>query len=106
MITQSGFADVAKTVAQARGITVIELIPDFLVEAGIFSLIGGEYQQSGTDGFAQADDVALVLHTSGTTSRPKIVPLTHKNLWASTQNISLSLNLSQSDRCLNIMPHS
>jgi len=29
---------------------------------------------------AQEEDVALVLHTSGTTGRPKAVPLTHKNL--------------------------
>lgn len=29
---------------------------------------------------AQPDDIALVLHTSGTTSRPKVVPLSHRNL--------------------------
>jgi len=38
------------------------------------------------------DDVAMILHTSGTTSRPKMVPLTHKNLMASARNISTTLN--------------
>jgi long-subunit acyl-CoA synthetase (AMP-forming) len=37
---------------------------------------------------AQADDVALILHTSGTTSRPKIVPLLQSNVAASAQNIA------------------
>ncbi|MGK7948471.1 MAG: condensation domain-containing protein [Xenococcaceae cyanobacterium] len=50
------------------------------------------------------DDIALVLHTSGTTSRPKIVPLTHKNLCTSAVNIATSLNLQASDRALNMMP--
>src|SRR5262245_58000891 len=36
---------------------------------------------------AGEDDVALVLHTSGTTSRPKMVPLRHRNLAASVANI-------------------
>ena len=36
---------------------------------------------------ATPDDIALVLHTSGTTSRPKIVPLAHKNIAASAANI-------------------
>ena len=31
-----------------------------------------------------ANDVALVLHTSGTTGRPKAVPLTHRNIIVST----------------------
>ncbi len=49
-------------------------------------------------------DVALVLHTSGTTSRPKLVPLRQRNLTASARNIARSLSLSDSDRCLNVMP--
>lgn len=54
--------------------------------------------------FAKLDDVALVLHTSGTTSRPKIVPLTHANLLTSAQSVSESLGLREDDRCLNVMP--
>jgi acyl-CoA synthetase (AMP-forming)/AMP-acid ligase II len=53
---------------------------------------------------ALADDVALVLHTSGTTSRPKIVPLTHRNVCASAQHIAKSTAFSASDRGLNVMP--
>ena len=55
-------------------------------------------------GQAGPDDVALVLHTSGTTSRPKIVPLLHRNLAASARHIGNTLALAPQDRCLNIMP--
>ena len=50
------------------------------------------------------DDVALVLHTSGTTSRPKRVPLSHRNLTASVENIVETYNLSDRDVSLCIMP--
>jgi acyl-CoA synthetase (AMP-forming)/AMP-acid ligase II len=46
----------------------------------------------------------MVLHTSGTTSRPKIVPLSQKNLCASAGHIASSLTLGTDDRNLNIMP--
>jgi acyl-CoA synthetase (AMP-forming)/AMP-acid ligase II len=46
----------------------------------------------------------LILHTSGTTSRPKIVPLLQSNLAASARNIGASLALTAADRCLNVMP--
>ncbi|HEX9887510.1 MAG TPA: AMP-binding protein, partial [Longimicrobiales bacterium] len=49
-------------------------------------------------------DTALLLHTSGTTSRPKLVPLSHANLRASAGSIRRSLGLISGDRCLNIMP--
>ena len=49
-------------------------------------------------------NIALILHTSGTTSRPKMVPLTHKNIINSAKNISHTLKLNKNDKCLNIMP--
>ena len=50
------------------------------------------------------DDVALVLHTSGTTSRPKRVPLTHANLIASVRNIIDTYGLTPEDVSLCVMP--
>jgi acyl-CoA synthetase (AMP-forming)/AMP-acid ligase II len=49
-------------------------------------------------------DVALFLHTSGTTSRPKGVPLTHGNLMASIANIAATYRLTPRDRSLIVMP--
>ena len=49
-------------------------------------------------------DVALVLHTSGTTSRPKRVPLTHQNLVASAGNIVNTYQLTPEDASLCVMP--
>ena len=51
-----------------------------------------------------ADEVALVLHTSGTTSRPKRVPLRHRNLLASTANIVATYALTGDDVAMCIMP--
>jgi acyl-CoA synthetase (AMP-forming)/AMP-acid ligase II/acyl carrier protein len=50
------------------------------------------------------DDVALLLHTSGTTAAPKRVPIRHRNLATSASNITNTLRLGPSDRCLGVMP--
>jgi acyl-CoA synthetase (AMP-forming)/AMP-acid ligase II len=50
------------------------------------------------------DDVALVLHTSGTTSRPKLVPLRQRNLAYSASNIGKTYNLTPDDVALCVMP--
>ena len=49
-------------------------------------------------------DVALVLHTSGTTGRPKQIPLTHANLCHSAANVARTLALAPEDRCVGVMP--
>jgi len=53
---------------------------------------------------ARPDDVALVLHTSGTTGRPKAVPLTHKNLTRTMRNIRQTYELTPKDRTMLVMP--
>jgi len=74
--------------------------------AGDFTLRADETAPKSTADISapQADDVALILHTSGTTSRPKIVPLLQSNVAASAHNIVASLGLGPQDRCLNVMP--
>jgi len=50
------------------------------------------------------DDVALVLHTSGTTSRPKLVPLRQRNLAFSAENIARTYGLTPDDVAMCVMP--
>lgn len=49
-------------------------------------------------------DLALVLHTSGTTKKPKIVPLTHENIACGGQCIASTIQMNKDDICLNTMP--
>ena len=104
LIVPSGEDSPARAVAQARGMRILELSPVNGAEAGLFTLAGEAQPQPSDDGYAQPEDVALVLHTSGTTSRPKIVPLTHANICTSARHIADTLGLGETDRCLNIMP--
>jgi acyl-CoA synthetase (AMP-forming)/AMP-acid ligase II/acetyltransferase-like isoleucine patch superfamily enzyme len=106
LIVSSGAHSPAQGVARRLGLAVIELPQEEDGSAGAFRLrLDSELPPNGcTDGFADESDTALVLHTSGTTSRPKIVPLTHLNICSSGNNIAQTLNLTSSDRCLNVMP--
>ncbi len=92
--------------AEELGINVLRLGVPPGAPAGSFEIGGGHADPSpaGAGGPAGPDDVALVLHTSGTTSRPKIVPLLHSNVCASAGNIAETLRLTPEDRCLNVMP--
>jgi acyl-CoA synthetase (AMP-forming)/AMP-acid ligase II/acetyltransferase-like isoleucine patch superfamily enzyme/acyl carrier protein len=104
LIVGSEMDSPAREVAQKCNIPIIELLPTCKAEAGVFELVMNNQASSAVGDFAQPDDIALVLHTSGTTSRPKIVPLTQTNICSSGHDISISLELRENDRCLNVMP--
>lgn len=103
LIVPEGADSPALDVADQLGIKVARLSFDPTGPAGVFSL-AAKRTGPASPKFAGGDDIALVLHTSGTTSRPKLVPLTNLNICASAENIADSLALSTADRCLNIMP--
>lgn len=103
LVVDSQLDSPAREVARRRNVQIIELEPDGQA-AGCFKLSGSNGEAAEHDDFALLEDIALVLHTSGTTSRPKIVPLTHANICASGTNVSSTLALTESDRCLNVMP--
>jgi acyl-CoA synthetase (AMP-forming)/AMP-acid ligase II len=93
-----------EAVAAAAGVTVIraEVRPDR--PAGAVALSGRNLSPPGAEACRFDPSVALVLHTSGTTARPKIVPLTRANLVASAANVARSLELTPDDRGLEVMP--
>ena len=104
LIVAAGSETPARSVAAKLGIAVIELkaLPER--GAGHYALVSSQTGKATSSGPAQPDEVALILHTSGTTSRPKIVPLSHRNVCASARNISATLQLTSADRELHVMP--
>ena len=89
------------------GLPVIGLEVDAAAPAGRARVAAEAAQVAGKSGAqrrARADDTALILHTSGTTARPKIVPIRQRQLVASARAIAAHLELSEADRCLNVMP--
>jgi acyl-CoA synthetase (AMP-forming)/AMP-acid ligase II len=109
LIVQAGSDSAAIDVARRLGVAIVELVTDPSKPAGSFTLRGPDGKDvvpaaGATPDLAQPDDVGLILHTSGTTSRPKQVPLRQRNLAASARHISRTLALTPDDRCMNIMP--
>ncbi len=81
-----------------------------IIEADLDSDGQVRFTSAGTVGpprardYSNDDETALVLHTSGTTSRPKRVPLSHTNLMISARNVSETYQLTAEDVSLCVMP--
>jgi acyl-CoA synthetase (AMP-forming)/AMP-acid ligase II/acyl carrier protein len=103
LITQSDLSPAA-AIARAQGIPVIELTPLPELAGGSFTLAAEPSASPVHYRPPLPGEIALVLHTSGTTSKPKLVPLTHANIVSSVFNIARTLRLNTSDKCLNLMP--
>jgi acyl-CoA synthetase (AMP-forming)/AMP-acid ligase II len=118
IILMEGAAPVARAAALEMGVLVYDLK---WAEGRTLHLIAPKQQGPGvrspdTSAIAKAatastplpspqpKDVALILHTSGTTSAPKGVPLTHGNLTRTLTNVCNTYRLQSSDVCMLVMP--
>ena len=112
LVVARGDEGPATQVARKRRIPVLALGKEDILPAGTFDLVPESNEDAALlakrgasrDSAPEPDDIALVLHTSGTTSRPKIVPLMQRNVTASAGHIAATLALGEADRCLNVMP--
>ena len=104
VMLEAGYDGPALTAAKKLGLTILwaETTPG--APAGRFALHAEDGGDTADAADPTAKDIALILHTSGTTSRPKIVPLVQSNIAASARNSVTALALAPEDRCLNVMP--
>jgi acyl-CoA synthetase (AMP-forming)/AMP-acid ligase II len=107
LVIAAGKETPVEAVAVRLGIPVARLVAQPEKGAGSFTL---EFPASlagaavAAPRMAGPENIALVLHTSGTTSRPKIVPLAQRNVCASARNIRETLSLTHKDVGLVVMP--
>src|SRR5215831_5925007 len=94
-------AEAARAAAAAANVEVIDCEID---EQGQVKISDGKLSARSGNGRTKGDDIALILHTSGTTSRPKRVPLTHQNLLTSARNVANTYQLTSEDVSLCVMP--
>ena len=105
VLVEAGSTSPVLKAAEKIGTPVVTLYWQDTDPAGYFTLQAtGLNGTAGQTGWSEYNDEALVLHTSGTTSRPKVVPLSTANILASSRHIRASLELQSNDIGLNVMP--
>jgi acyl-CoA synthetase (AMP-forming)/AMP-acid ligase II len=102
LLLPAGELAAARTTA-ASSTAIVDLVthgaelPDLVVD-------GEEVRREVVFEAGGPDDIGLLLHTSGTTSRPKQVPLLQRNLTASSQTIAGHYELGSEDVSFCAMP--
>ena len=106
VLVVKGADSAARRVAERKGITIIEATP---TKDGV---LGFSIAEPKTSGAAAPDDfdgldpdaTAFVLQTSGTTSIPKFVPRSHRNMLAAAAMFRIWFKLTAQDCCLSVSP--
>jgi len=96
----------ARAAARALGIPVFAL-SQAGTSAGLFGIVGPAKRRKHRprdEGFASGADDAFILLTSGTTSRPKTIPLTQASVCLSAHNVGAAIALEPRDRLLSMLP--
>lgn len=101
LVVPRGGAEAARK-AMPEGVVLVEASIDESARIALESTARRDTSRSASA--PDGDDEALVLHTSGTTSRPKLVPLRQRNLAFSAQNIAQTYLLTPDDVAMCVMP--
>lgn len=104
LMTRADMNSTARDVAKALDIAVIDFVPGPHNDLGGCAFSGPTVGPAATGGASRGDDDAFILLTSGTAARPKMVPLTHRNVCLSAYNAGRVLSLTSHDRLLNVLP--
>src|SRR5437764_6392443 len=94
-------SDEARAAATDRKILIIDASID---SSGRVQFSANKQLNGAAGATTSNNDIALILHTSGTTSRPKRVPLSHANLLTSARNVANTYQLTAQDVSLCVMP--
>lgn len=87
---------------EQSGVTIVAL--SSIGAAGLFEISSGNSLDTADTSLPETDDVAVLLYTSGTTSKPKIVPQKQSNRFATISKDRGSITVGPTDRSLNLLP--
>lgn len=104
LVTRADMNSPSRDVARALGIAVIDFVPGPPDDLGGCAFIAPAIGPASAGESSRANDDAFILLTSGTAARPKMVPLTHRNVCLSAYNAGHVLSLASHDRLLNVLP--
>ncbi|MBB4372446.1 amino acid adenylation domain-containing protein [Bradyrhizobium sp. cir1] len=104
LVTRADMNSPSRDVAKALGLAVIDFVPGPKDDLGGCKFMGPTVGPANASGASRGDDDAFILLTSGTAARPKMVPLTHRNVCLSAYNAGRVLSLTSHDRLLNVLP--
>ena len=104
LVTRADTNSAGRDVAKALDIAVIDFVPGSQDDLGGGTFVGPAIGPASSSGVSRGDDDAFILLTSGTAARPKMVPLTHRNVCLSAYNAGRVLSLASHDRLLNVLP--
>lgn len=94
----------ARRAAVSYGAQLMELAIDDAAPAGHLDWSGGALRDASDTGWNNGEDIALILLTSGTTARPKLVPNRLGALLHYAESMKRLYRLSKEDRSLHLMP--